>query len=83
MTTLEQPAVTGVLSRMKRPSDHLCQTGISMFRSIVAIVTIIAMAGCATSTKVRQIDRLESVGDNPRILIMEPDIKYYRCQRKL
>jgi len=48
-----------------------------MFRSIVAIVTIIAMAGCATSTKVRQIDRLESVGDNPRILIMEPDIKYY------
>ena len=77
MTTHEQPGVTGVFSMMQRSSGQLCQTEISMFRSIVAIVTIIAMAGCATSTKVRQIDRLESVGDNPRILIMEPDIKYY------
>ncbi len=77
MTTHEQPGVTGVCSMMQRSSGRLCQTGISMFRLIVAVATIIAMAGCATSTKVRQIDRLESVGDNPRILIMEPDIKYY------
>jgi hypothetical protein len=77
MTTLEQPGVTGVLSMMQRSSGHLCQTRISMFRSIFAVVTIIAMAGCATPTKIRQIDRLESVGENPRILIMEPDIKYY------
>ncbi len=38
---------------------------------------MIALAGCAGLAKVRQIDRLESVGENPRILIMEPDIKYY------
>lgn len=77
MTTFEQPAVTGVLSMTQRSSGHLCQTRISMFRSIFAVVTIIAMAGCAAPTKIRQIDRLESVGENPRILIMEPDIKYY------
>ncbi len=43
---------------------------------LFAVVALIALAGCA-SGPVREIDRLESVGENPRILIMEPDIKYY------
>jgi hypothetical protein len=77
MTTLEQPVVTGAISMMQRSSERLCQLRKSMFRSLFAVVAIIAIAGCATSTKVKQIDRLESVGENPRILIMEPDIKYY------
>jgi len=77
MTTLEQPVVTGAISMMRRSSDRLCQMRPSMLRSLFAVVAIIAIAGCATSTKVKQIDRLESVGENPRILIMEPDIKYY------
>lgn len=43
----------------------------------LAIATVISsLAGCAT-TNVKQIDRLESVGEDPRILIMTPDIKYY------
>lgn len=77
MTTLEQPVVTGAISMLRRSTHRLCQMRPSMFRSLFAVVAIIAIAGCATSTKVKQIDRLESVGENPRILIMEPDIKYY------
>ena len=79
MTMHEQSGVTDVCSTMQCSSGHFGQTGISTVRLIVAVVTIVVMAGCATgaATRVRQIDRLESVGDNPRILIMEPDIKYY------
>ena len=34
------------------------------------------LIGCV-STTVRQIDRLEAVGDEPRIVVITPDIKYY------
>jgi hypothetical protein len=34
------------------------------------------MSGCAASN-VQQIDRLSTVRDNPRILLMPPDIRYY------
>ena len=77
MTTYQQAGVTDVSLVLRRSSGHFGQARISMLRLIVAIVTIIAIAGCAAPAKVRQIDRLESVGENPRILIMEPDIKYY------
>jgi hypothetical protein len=37
-----------------------------------------SLAGCAGGANtVKQIDRLESAGENPRFLVMEPDIKYY------
>jgi hypothetical protein len=50
----------------------------SLFRLGAVVAAIIALAGCASGTNgVRQIDRLESVGENPRFLVMEPDIKYY------
>ena len=37
----------------------------------------VLLAGCVTPQAARQIDRLETVKENPRILLMPPDIKYY------
>jgi hypothetical protein len=39
-------------------------------------IAVITMSGCA-ATNVQQIDRLSTLRDNPRILLMPPDIKYY------
>ncbi len=43
-----------------------------------ALATILAMllAACAPMN-VKQVDRLSTLGENPRILLMPPDIKYY------
>lgn len=43
---------------------------------LLAFATL-SVTGCATTQIVRQIDRLESTAENPRILLMTPDIKYY------
>jgi len=43
----------------------------------VLIAAVIFFAGCATTQNVQQIDQLESVGENPTILLMPPDIRYY------
>jgi hypothetical protein len=42
---------------------------------VVSIVTIM-LAACAP-TNVKQVDRLSTVEENPRILLMPPDIRYY------
>ena len=36
------------------------------------------LAGCATTSNVQQIDKLDSVGETPTIAVMPPDIRYYR-----
>lgn len=46
-------------------------------RPLAVIPVVLLMAGCATTQNVQQIDRLESVGENPKILLMPPDIRYY------
>ncbi len=38
---------------------------------------VILLTGCAATQTASQIDQLESVVENPRILLMPPDIKYY------
>lgn len=45
----------------------------------LALVTISAfvLASCATTQNVQQISQLESVAENPKILLMPPDIRYY------
>jgi len=43
--------------------------------SLLALLAI--FAGCATSQNVQQIDRLESVKENPHVILMPPDIRYY------
>lgn len=40
-------------------------------------VSLALLSGCVMSSNVQQIDRLESVGENPRIVMMPPDVKYY------
>ena len=35
------------------------------------------IAGCATTQSAQQIDQLESVKENPRVILMPPDIRYY------
>lgn len=37
----------------------------------------LSIAGCATTSSVNKIDRLETVGEQARILVMTPDVKYY------
>jgi len=40
--------------------------------------TMTVVTGCVTTPQTStQIDRLEAVGENPRILLMSPDIRYY------
>ncbi len=46
-------------------------------RVLVAIAALSFASGCVTATNVQQIDKLESVGENPRIVLMPPDIRYY------
>ena len=44
-----------------------------------SLALTLLLAGCAVSTSgtVKQIDRLDTVSENARILIMTPDVKYY------
>lgn len=44
---------------------------------IPALIAIALLAGCATTQNVQQIDRLESIKENPRVILMPPDIRYY------
>lgn len=41
------------------------------------VAGMLLLSGCATTTNVQQIDRLESVGEDPSIVLMPPDIRYY------
>ena len=48
------------------------------FSSLAALsIPIFVLSGCVVASNVQQIDRLESVGENPRIVMMPPDVKYY------
>jgi hypothetical protein len=46
-------------------------------RTLALLALAVIASGCATTQNVQQIDRLESVADNPRIILMPPDIRYY------
>jgi len=59
-----------ISNRARSPQPHLEFVA-------VLIASIFLFAGCATTQNVQQIDRLESVGENPTILLMPPDIRYY------
>ena len=43
--------------------------------ALVAAMTL--LGACATTSSVQQIDRLESVGEDARVILMPPDIRYY------
>ena len=48
----------------------------SVLRCTAVAIAVMTMSGCA-ATNVQQIDRLSTLRDNPRILLMPPDIKYH------
>lgn len=52
-------------------------SGRPFYRQSAAILFVLFLSGCATTSNVQQIDVLESVGENPKIVLMPPDIKYY------
>ncbi len=58
-------------------SDSVYQCRKSAVRLFGSVMAVIVLSGCVATPTVTQIDRLESVGENPRILIMEPDISYF------
>lgn len=48
-------------------------------RLLMCLAALVLIAGCATQSRtVKQIDRLSAVDeDNPRLLVMTPDVRYY------
>ncbi len=46
-------------------------------RLLVTSMLAMLTAACAPMTTVKQVDRLSTVEENPRILLMPPDIRYY------
>lgn len=62
----------------------LCQlnpAGMVLIRNctkrMLGLFMLASLAGCATTASIKQIDRLDAVGENPIILIMAPDVKYF------
>ncbi len=49
----------------------------SLLRNTAAVVAVFVLSGCAATSNVKQVDRLDSVGEDPKILLMPPDIRYY------
>jgi hypothetical protein len=60
-------------------TTHRHRNGISSRVVVLAAIGgLLVLSGCvATSSNVQQIDRLETVRENPRIVLMPPDIRYY------
>lgn len=46
-------------------------------RIVACLAAIAFFSGCAVTQNVQTIDKLESVAENPRVVLMPPDIKYY------
>jgi hypothetical protein len=44
---------------------------------LAVVAALLILGGCATTSNVQQIDKLESVGDEAHIVLMPPDIRYY------
>jgi hypothetical protein len=56
---------------------NFAQVDVSL-RTVAGVLLLAVLVGCVAPANVKQIDRLAAVDtDNPRILVMTPDIKYY------
>lgn len=48
------------------------------FRQVLACALVFVLtSGCVSSQNTQQVDYLESIAENPRIVMMPPDIRYY------
>lgn len=51
---------------------------ISLFaRACILVFVGVLSTGCVTTQNAQQIDQLESIAENPRVVLMPPDIRYY------
>lgn len=48
-----------------------------IIKYIPGMLSFVFLVGCATTENVKQVDRLDAVDEDPTILIMTPDVKYY------
>ncbi len=48
-----------------------------MNKYTLTLIAALFITACAAPSNVQKIDRLEAVGENPRIILMPPDIRYY------
>ena len=55
----------------------LLRASLSRFVYLSCLLLVVSLAGCATTSAVKKIDRLETVSEQAKILVMTPDIKYY------
>lgn len=55
--------------------ERVSNGGRLKFVSLLA--ALVALSGCSVSQSVQTVDRLERVGDEARIVLMPPDIRYY------
>jgi len=46
-------------------------------RACILVFVGVSSAGCVTTRNAQQIDQLESIAENPRVILMPPDIRYY------
>lgn len=53
------------------------QFALSKLKTVAILAALLTLTGCATTTNVQQIDQLETIRENPRIVLMPPDIRYY------
>lgn len=47
------------------------------FPGLAVVASLVVLGGCAATTNIQQIDKLESVDDSPTIALIPPDIRYY------
>jgi len=47
------------------------------FHRFATVTVALLLSACATTQNVQQIETLESIGENPKVLLMPPDIRYY------
>ena len=46
-------------------------------RASVPVFLLVLLSGCATTQNAQQVDRLDTIRENPRVILMPPDIRYY------
>lgn len=46
-------------------------------KTALCLFSFLLMTGCVANQSVQQIDQLESIKENPRVVLMPPDIRYY------
>lgn len=59
------------------PQSTARSTAPSLLRLAARVVAFLIIGGCAAPSNIAQIDRLERTGEDARILLMTPDVKYY------